>query len=371
MATIRKTFDPSKFTKNITKQISGIQTGFNDPDTWISTGNYVLNKRIQNDFHRGIPLGKLTMLAGAQGSGKSYIASGSIVRHAQEQGIFCVIIDSENALDQKWLEAVGVDTSPDKLMRISASMIDDVAKITSDFIKQFKVDYADVPREERPKVLFVIDSLGMLLTPTDVDQYQSGDMKGDMGRKPKALKALVTNLTNSIGDLNIGIICTNHTYANQNIYSGEGPQVASGGSGIIFASSIVVIMDKLQLKEDEDGQKVKEAQGIRVKAQVAKSRFAQPFKKFEFKIPWDGGLDPYSGLLEFFEEIGIIQKVGNKLQYTSKDGTEYKEFRKSFGPDILDIIMAEYDDNVASLVVDSEAETDSEDYDPETGEVIE
>lgn len=67
MATITKAFDPSKFTKSITKSIKGISTGFNDPDTWISTGNYALNKRISGNFNHGIPLGKIAMFAGESG----------------------------------------------------------------------------------------------------------------------------------------------------------------------------------------------------------------------------------------------------------------------------------------------------------------
>ena len=66
----------------------------------------------------------------------------------------------------------------------------------SEFIKDYKANYGDLPYDEQPKLVFVIDSLGMLLTPTDVDQFQKGDMKGDMGRKLKALTALVRNMVN-------------------------------------------------------------------------------------------------------------------------------------------------------------------------------
>ena len=92
-----KPFDISKFRKDITKSIDGLGIGFNDPTDWISTGNYALNYLISGDFYKGIPLGKVTVLAGESGSGKSFIASGNVVRHAQEQGIFVVLIDSENA----------------------------------------------------------------------------------------------------------------------------------------------------------------------------------------------------------------------------------------------------------------------------------
>ena len=105
----------------------------------------------------------------------------------------------DSALDEAWLKAIGVDTSEEKLLRLGMSMIDDVAKTISNFVKDYKTDYGEKEPEERPKVLFVLDSLGMMMTPTDVDQFNKGDMKGDLGRKPKALTALVRNCVNMFG----------------------------------------------------------------------------------------------------------------------------------------------------------------------------
>ena len=201
-----RAFDASKFRKNITKSVPGMSVGFRDPDTWISTGNYTLNKLISGEFHKGIPLGKVTVFAGESGAGKSFVAAGNVVKNAQDQGIFVVLIDSENALDETWLHALDVDTSPDKLLKLNVAMIDDVAKIISDFMKGYREDHGDdCTSAERPKVLFVIDSLGMMMTPTDVDQFNRGDMKGDMGRKPKALAALVRNSVNMFGDYNVSV----------------------------------------------------------------------------------------------------------------------------------------------------------------------
>ena len=123
-----KPFDISKFRKDITKSIQGLSIGFNDPTDWIGTGNYALNYLISGDFNKGIPLGKVTVFAGESGAGKSYICSGNIVKNAQEQGIFVILVDTENALDESWLHALGVDTSPAKLLKLNMSMIDDVAK---------------------------------------------------------------------------------------------------------------------------------------------------------------------------------------------------------------------------------------------------
>ena len=209
-----KAFDISKFRKSITKSIDGLGIGFNDPTDWISTGNYALNYLISGSFFKGVPLGKVTVFAGESGAGKSYICSGNIIKHAQEQGIFVVLVDSENALDESWLHALGVDTNEDKLLKLNMAMIDDVAKTISEFMKEYKTMEPDI----RPKVLFVIDSLGMLLTPTDINQFEAGELKGDMGRKPKALTALVRNCVNMFGSYNVGLVATNHTYASQDMF---------------------------------------------------------------------------------------------------------------------------------------------------------
>jgi len=331
-----KAFDISKFRKSITKSIDGLSIGFNDPTDWVSTNNYALNYLISGDFKKGIPLGKVTVFAGESGAGKSFICSGNLVANAQKQGIFPILIDTENALDEAWLHALDVDTSPDKLLKLNMAMIDDVAKTITEFVAEYKT----MPEDERPKVLFVIDSLGMLLTPTDVNQFQAGDLKGDMGRKPKALTALVRNCVNMFGAYNIGMVATNHTYASQDMFDPD--DKISGGQGFIYASSIVVAMRKLKLKEDEDGNKVSEVNGIRAACKIMKTRYAKPFESVQVKIPYETGMNPYSGLVDLAEAKGLLKKEGNSLVYTSADGEIIKQFRKAWEKNEkngLDIMM--------------------------------
>ena len=352
-----KPFDVAKFRKDITKSIEGLSIGFNDPTDWISTGNYALNYLISGDFSKGVPLGKVTVFAGESGSGKSYICSGNLVRHAQQQGIFVVLIDSENALDEDWLKALGVDTSENKLLKLNMAMIDDVAKTVSKFV----VDYKALSPDDRPKVLIVLDSLGMLLTPTDVNQFDAGDLKGDMGRKPKALTALVRNCVNMFGALNIGMVATNHTYASQDMFDPD--DKISGGQGFVYASSIVVAMKKLKLKEDEDGNKVSEVNGIRAACKIMKTRYAKPFESLQIKIPYSTGMNPYSGLLDLFEKHELLTKEGNRLSYTTEDGEVIKMFRKGWESNedgCLDKVMSEFSKkhtNKLSTVADIEEET--------------
>ena len=357
-----KSFDPTKFRTSLTKSISGMSAGFNDPTDWISTGNYALNYLISGDFHKGVPMGKVTVFAGESGAGKSYICAGNIVKAAQDQGIFVVLIDSENALDESWLHALDVDTSEEKLLKLNMSMIDDVAKTISVFMN----DYKAMPEEDRPKVLFVIDSLGMLLTPTDVDQFNKGDMKGDMGRKPKALTSLVRNTVNMIGSHNVGLVCTNHTYASQDMFDPD--DKISGGQGFIYASSIVVAMKKLKLKEDEDGNKISEVRGIRAGCKVMKTRYAKPFEGVQVKIPYETGMNPYSGLVDLFEKKGVIEKSGNRLKYVTSEGEELLDYRKKWTGELLDKVMTDYLTKESQTPVVEQDEVNTE-IEPATEEV--
>ena len=352
---MKKPFDLSKFRKDITKSIEGMSIGFHDPTDWISTGNFALNYLISGDFNKGIPLGKVTVFAGESGAGKSYICSGNVIKNAQAQGIYVVLIDSENALDESWLLALGVDTSEEKLLKLNMAMVDDVAKTIAVFMK----DYKALDPEDRPKVLFVVDSLGMLMTPVQVNQFQGGEMKGDMGHKPKALKSLVTNCVNMFGSLNVGMVCTNHSYESQDPYSPD-PKI-SGGSGFVYASSIVVAMKKLKLKEDEAGNKVTDVLGIRAGCKIMKTRYAKPFEDIQIQIPYETGMNPYSGFFDLIEKRGMIKKEGNRYTYTDLNGEVHKYFRKEWSKNengIMDLVMSEFgkQDQVINTVIEEEIE---------------
>jgi len=354
-----KAFDPSKFRNSLTKSIKGMSAGFNDPQDWISTGNYALNYLLSGDFRRGIPLGKVSVFAGESGAGKSYIVSGNIVKSAQEQGIFVVLIDSENALDEKWLHALGVETTEDKILKLNMAMIDDVAKTISTFMD----DYRAMDEADRPKVLFVVDSLGMLMSPTEVNQFEAGDMKGDMGRKAKALKALVTNCVNMFGSYNVGMVVTNHTYASQDMFDPD--DKISGGSGFIYASSMVVAMKKLKLKEDADGNKTSTVNGIRAACKVMKTRYAKPFEGVQVKIPYETGMDPYSGMFDLLEAKGLLEKQGNRYKYIDSNGEETLEYRKNWTGDKLEMIMADLPAKEEQLVNIANATEEVVDHDEE------
>jgi hypothetical protein len=163
------------------------------------------------------------------------------------------------------------------------------------------------------------------------------------------------------GSHNVGLVATNHTYASQDMFDPD--DKISGGQGFVYASSIVVAMKKLKLKEDEDGNKVSEVRGIRSACKIMKTRYAKPFESVQIKIPYETGMNPYSGLVDLFEGKEMLKKEGNSLVYTTEDGEVLKAFRKGWESNkdgILDKVMAEVQNKVKTIsTVDPEQEEDT------------
>lgn len=337
--------DLSKLRKGVAKSITGLSHGFNDPRTWLSTGCYALNYLVSDRFDGGIPLeGKFTMFAGDSGSGKSYIASANIIKDCQAKGVYVVVIDTENALDESWMQALGVNTDPEYLTKFSGATIDDVSALIGMIVDNYKEQNNDKPYDQRGKLVIIIDSLGMLITPNQEKQFMEGDQKGDMGLKAKQITSMLRVTSAKIASQPIGLIATNHVYDSQDQYK---PDTIPGGKMLEFASSVIIQMNKLLLKEDEDGKALTggEVAGIRSSMVVRKSRYAKPFEKLKVNIPYTTGMDPYSGLFELFEKKGVITKEGVRYTWTSKvTGEVHLDYRKRYKANgWLDAIMAEWE----------------------------
>lgn len=154
------------------------------------------------------------------------------------------------------------------------------------------------------------------------------------------LSKVVINKKQSVGIKQVYDICVppEHYYILKN-------GIISHNSGFIYASSIVVALQRLKLKEDEEGNKTADVKGIRSKVKVMKTRFNQPFQEAELKIPWDTGLDPYSGLFEFFESKGILTKEGHRYSYTDINDVKHSYFKKEWWSNkdgCLDTVMNEF-----------------------------
>jgi recombination protein RecA len=301
------------FIKEVNK-LEGIGTSSAPPRYWYSTGNYVLNKIISGSFYKGIPQGRITNFAGPSGAGKSFLTA-NIVREAQKSGAMILIVDTENALDDEFMTKIGVDVNDkSKYFYFGVSTIQQAVNVISQFLKGYKEEYNnDVTA---PQVLIVLDSLDMMLTETELENYEKGIQKGDQGQKNKQLKMMLRTFTQDIKTLNVAMICTSQVYRNQDILNGEGVWIVS--DAVKYSASQIVLLNKLKLK---DGTEVK---GIRMKCEGYKTRFTKPFQTVVIEVPYETGMDPYSGLVETAINLKIVEKAGSRYRIVGNDETWYE-----------------------------------------------
>lgn len=299
-----------KFKKDIAK-LDTVAVGIKTTEAWLSTGNYALNRALSGDFTKGIPLSKLSLMAGPSGSGKSFIAS-NIALQAQRDGYHVLYLDSEHAIDVDYLRKIGVNVDPDALTYISVATIEDVNSVLSEFFSSYMKTYGK-DSETAPKTLIVLDSLAMLSSSTEMENYDKGGViKGDQGQLAKRRKAMLRMVVGHIGRLPIAMLLTDHVYP-QDIMLGDGAWAITNSTK--FSCSIIGIVTKLKLKDEG------EITGVRMRFETYKSRFAKLGTKVELEVPYNKGMSPFTGLLEMLEALGVIAKgtqPGEKTSWVSE-----------------------------------------------------
>lgn len=341
-------------TKALSKALSEakIPTELSKPDNFLSIGNYALNFIISGNFRKSIPNRRQIMLCGPSGSGKSYIAM-NIAKLAQDQGYFVVVIDTERALDEPYLAKIGMNTDEDSFMPLQVASLEGCAKAVSLVFQNTAPD---------DKVCLVIDSLGNLDTEDSLALFdKKGELKNDMGLKAKKTKQLIRDINVHAGTRDMFVVTCNHVYENQNPMDGTGKYKISGGPSTQFIPSISLMLDKKKLFEDDKGddsdkQKKKPVLGIRMTAEVLKTRFFRYAGKTELEVPFHTGMDPLSGFLEFAKSEGLVELKGAWYNYTDKAGKAQKFYAKDLN-DHIENLLSLHDDAIVEREEQQESTT--------------
>lgn len=274
------------------------QSTFSDVTEWIDTGNYHLNACVSGSLFGGWPNNRSCSIAGPSGTGKTFLILNSI-REAINMGYNVVFYDSEAAVDKDLMKKFGIDTT--KVNYQPVNTVQDFRQSVTTLTKRMQ----DAKRSgaELPKLMIILDSAGNLATQKEIDDAVSGSDKSDMTRS-KILKSIFRIIMTPLADLKIPFLFTNHTYQTQDFIS---RQVAGGGTGPEYAASIVLFLNKAQLKEG--GEKA----GIVVTAKPNKNRFAKP-QPIKFHLHYTQGMNKFVGLENYidWEEIGITKGIIEK-----------------------------------------------------------
>lgn len=323
-----------KFSKELSK-MGDVAQSAEPPRYWHSSGNFVLNKIMSGNFGSvpGVEVpgytpkvegglaaqGRICGLVGPSGSGKSFLL-GNLIKNAQKDGAFVLVLDSEGALDNQYLSKIGVDVE-NNFMYVDVISISSVVEVVNSFLKNYKEEYAS-DLENAPHVFIALDSLDMLMTDTEVVNQSKGIMKGDQGQLAKQKKSMMRQFVQATKRLNVSMVVNGQVYAatQDQILAGEGKHVVN--AAIRYALSQITILTNLKLKDKT----TKDVTGIRLKAEGFKTRFTKPHQKITIEVPYETGMDPFSGLLEAGLSEGVIIKKGSRYALaTDPDNSWYSK----------------------------------------------
>lgn len=273
---------------------------FSKIDEYIPTGNYVLNAQLSGSLFGGIPNTRSVALSGESGVGKSFLCL-NIAREAQKMGYYIIYCDSESAIDEDIARKFGLD--PEKIRYQPVNTIKTLKNFCANLYDQLK-EKKD-KGYETPKIMMIVDSIGNLATEKERNDALAGSDKKDMTRAGD-IRSLFRIITTDLAELKIPLVFTNHSYTSVGAYVPT--QIMSGGGGAIYAASMILMLSKANLKENnKQAEKAGMTKtGVLVTSKPSKNRFAKPIP-VKFHISFYNGMNPYVGLEKYvsWDAVGI------------------------------------------------------------------
>ena len=277
----------------------GVAAG--DITSYVDTGSYIFNALVSGSLFGGLPSNKVTALAGESSTGKTFFALSVVRNFLRDNPTGGVIyFESESAISREMIEERGIDSK--RMIMMPVATIEEfrtqACRILDKYMKE--------PKDERVPMLFVLDSLGMLSTSKEMEDIANDKQVRDM-TKSQLIKGAFRVLTLKLGQANVPMVVTNHTY--DVIGSYVPTKEMGGGTGLKYAASTIIYLSKSKERDSS-----KEVVGNIIKCEAKKSRLTIEGSKVATRLFFDErGLDKYYGLLELGEQYGVFERKGNRV----------------------------------------------------------
>ena len=297
------------FLKDIVKEIGDdftkLAADIDETETYVDTGSYIFNALVSGSVFGGVSGNKITAIAGESSTGKTFFSL-AVVKNFLDTNPdgYCLYFDTEAAITKSLIESRGIDTT-----RLVVVNVVTIEEFRTKALKAVDM-YLKSSVEERKPCMFVLDSLGMLSTNKEINDALDDKQVRDM-TKSQLIKGAFRMLTLKLGQANVPLLVTNHTYDVIGAYVPT--KEMGGGSGLKYAASTIIYLSK---KKEKDGTEVV---GNIIKAKTAKSRLSKENKDVEIRLFYDErGLDRYYGLLELGEIGGLWKNVAGRYEIDGK-----------------------------------------------------
>ena len=282
-----------------------------DLTEWVSTGSTLLDLAIANRPNGGLPVGRIIEVTGLEASGKSLIMA-HVLANTQKKGGLAVYIDTENALSEEFLRAVGVNVND--MLYLPMDTIEDIFEAMENIIETVRKSSKD------RLVTIVVDSVAAATT--KIEQEADYDKDGWATAKAIIMSKALRKITGMIGKERILVCFTNQLREKLGVMFGD-KYTTSGGKALPFHASCRIRLKGLEKLKSKSGT-VEQIIGVRTEAQVVKNRMGPPFKKANFDIYFDSGIDDVNSWLTLLKDYEVIKQSGSWYMMTGPDGQELK-----------------------------------------------
>jgi len=288
-----------------------------DLTEWVSTGSSLLDLAISNRPEGGFPVGRIIELQGMEASGKSLIVAHTLA-NTQKKGGLAVYIDTENALSEEFLRAVGVDVA--NMLYVPLETIEDAFEAIENIIETVRKS------SKNRLVTIALDSVSAATT--KIEQDADYDKDGWATAKAIVMSKAMRKITNIIAKQRVLLVCTSQLREKMGVMFGD-KYTTSGGKALGFHASCRIRLKGVGKLKSGSG-KTEQIIGVQTEAQVIKNRMGPPFKKATFDIYFNSGIDDYNSWLTLMKDYGVIkqsgayytivnEETGEEIRFMSKD----------------------------------------------------
>ncbi|MBD3216581.1 MAG: recombinase RecA [Candidatus Lokiarchaeota archaeon] len=267
------------------------ETSFIDVSWWDLT-----SLRLMDILGKGVPKGRIIEIYGEESSGKTSLAT-YILAQLQAQGETVAFIDAEHSFSADHSENLGLDV--DSLYYVDPESGEQALDLAEQLVITGEVS------------AIVIDSVAALVPQAELD----GDMgKAHMGVQARLLGQGLRKIIGHAKKNNTTLIFINQVRMKMGVMYGS-PETTPGGKALPFFSSIRLRTRKIEFIKLKDSEP---PLGVKFEVKCIKNKVAPPWKKGEFTLMFDTGLDFGSELIEYAAKFDIVDKGGSWFTYNGE-----------------------------------------------------
>ena len=291
-------------------------------ESFISTGSTLLDYAIANKPNGGVPVGRITEIAGGEASGKSLLAY-HIMANTQKRGGIAVYIDTERAVNNEFLRRMGVDTTPGKFIKPKKTpgSIEEVFEYIEKVVMHTRLKFP----EKNRLVTVTWDSVAA--TPGKEELEVAYIDTPRMGAEARAMSRSLRKTMDAMDAGYVTIVCINQLREKIGISWGDSDTTPHGKALPFYASVRIKLKSIGQIKV-KDG-KADMTVGVSTRAKVYKNKVGPNWREVEFPLMYDFGVADEVSWLEFMKKLEFV-KVSGAWSVLNVNGTEHS-FQGSSG----------------------------------------